>query len=393
MIRRARPKYLENNYIDKIINLQTKKNEDFYFDRGSSAFRFLLESLQFFYDKNLTVCIQSFNCNTVLDAALNVNNIKVILSDVKLSDFSISLDFIKENAKKIDILFLLHYQGKINIEYEEIIDFCRINKIIVIEDLAHIAENSFAFKGDYGIYSYSFDKPFTCFSGGKIVFNNTQNRFLDMFEERYKKLEYENIKKTKLDLQLLKYFNNYSTTELYMQRADNQQIIKVLLNFLPMNFLYRLLKNNFFGLSIKVFFRILFKLFPKIIQENYVPQRIMDNKINLIEKQKERYLNLNNEYEQIQESIINKLNSKYNFNIDKNTNWNRLSFLDENKRIKFKNIEYGNFNWSSPLNKTYKDNKKVEFIENYDNTNFLSEHIINFPIWSEEIIKEIDDDK
>lgn len=160
-----------------------------------------------------------------------------------------------------------------------------------------------------------------------------------------------------------------------------------------MNFLYRLLKNNFFGLSIKVFFRILFKLFPKIIQENYVPQRIMDNKINLIEKQKERYLNLNNEYEQIQESIINKLNSKYNFNIDKNTNWNRLSFLDENKRIKFKNIEYGNFNWSSPLNKTYKDNKKVEFIENYDNTNFLSEHIINFPIWSEEIIKEIDDDK
>jgi len=389
MIRRSRPKYLEGVNINITMHEQEKLSNGFYFDRGSSALRFLLERLQAFYDKELTVCMQAFNCSSVMDAALKVENLKVILSDVKLEDFSISLEFLKENVKEIDVLLLLHYQGKINLEYKQIIDFCKNNEIIVIEDLAHIAESGFAFKGDYGIYSYSFDKPFTCFSGGKIVFKSIQNEFLFFFEDAYRKLELENIKKTKLDFKMLEYFVKYTTEDLYSPRIDNQQISKSLLRILPVHFVYTLQKNRFLELSFRIFFKVLFRLFPEMFKRTYTPLRISDNKVRLIEAQRQNYFNFIKDYKKIQDEIIDALNNKHGFAIDKDTIWNRLSFIDENKKLQLNNIEYANYNWSVPLNESYKNNKDVILIGNYDNTKFLSQNIINFPIWSKRIINII----
>ncbi len=98
---------------------------------------------------------------------------------------------------------------------------------------------------------------------------------------------------------------------------------------------------------------------------------------------------MNEYYQNIKNLVIESLNSKYNLKVNKEANWNRLSFIDESKLVKLKNIEYGNFNWQIPLNVLYKNNKRIELIGNYENSIFLSKYVVNFPIWSENIKKEI----
>ena len=203
LIRRARPKYITSDMLKDIIKIDTKENQELYFNRGSSALKFLLQSLVNHHNKKLTLCLQAFNCDTVLEAALEVDNLEILLSDVKLEDYSISFDFIQENYQKIDILLLLHYQGMYNKEYESIIKFCKLHNIIVIEDLAHIVEKENQIKGNYGIYSYSFDKPFTCMYGGKIVAVNQNSSEYTCIINQYNNIEYESFVDNQKDLYLL----------------------------------------------------------------------------------------------------------------------------------------------------------------------------------------------
>jgi len=126
-----------------------------------------------------------------------------------------------------------------------------------------------------------------------------------------------------------------------------------------------------------------------MFKRTYTPLRISDNKVRLIEAQRQNYFNFIKDYKKIQDEIIDALNNKHGFAIDKDTIWNRLSFIDENKKLQLNNIEYANYNWSVPLNESYKNNKDVILIGNYDNTKFLSQNIINFPIWSKRIINII----
>lgn len=388
MIRRSRPKYLLASDIDKSKKIQTKLNEEIYLDRGSSALKFLLKCLVKFYQKDFTVCMQSFNCHTVLDGALEVENIKVLLSDVKLEDYSVSLEFIKENTEKIDVLFLLHYQGKINNEYDEIIKYCSQNNIIVIEDLAHINENNFELKGDYGIYSYSFDKPYTCMSGGKIIFKNEDAEISRFVLKEYYLLKYEDDKKSYQDIKLLEYFLNYSSVEYYNSRIDNSIAVEKLLKFCSPKTTYNILNNKFLSFGLKVLFKIYFKIFKNNSKENYPVLRINDMKINLIKQQSNRYFEKSKEYEKLQNEIIEKLKNLLKIEIDKKSEWNRVSFLDINKNLILQNIEKGNFNWSAPLNKLYEINSKVILIDNYKNTEYLSKNIVNFPSWTDEIVSE-----
>ena len=362
MIRRARPKYLLVSDIDKSKKVQTKLNEEIYLDRGSSALKFLLKCLVKFYKKEFTVCMQSFNCHTVLDSALEVENIKVFLSDVKLEDYSISLESIKDNAEKIDIVFLLHYQGKINNEYDQIIKYCSENNIIVIEDLAHINESNFTIKGDYGIYSYSFDKPYTCMSGGKIIFKNEDDKILKFILNEYYLLEYEDNKKSYLDIKILKYFLNYSSVEHYNSRVDNLIAAEKLLKFCSPKTTYNILNNKFLSLGLKILFKIYFKVFKNNSIENYPILRINDMKIYLIKQQSNRYFEKSKEYEKLQNEIIVKLENLLKVAIDKKSEWNRISFIGINKNLKLQNIEKGNFNWSVPLNKLYEKKSKSYFV-------------------------------
>ena len=388
MIRRSRPKYLLYEDIKESKKIKTKINVDFYLDRGCSALKFLLKSLVDFHNKRMIVCMQSFNCNTVLEASLEVENIKVLLSDVKLEDFSISLKFIEENKEKIDILFLLHYQGKINKEYNEIINFCYKNNIIVIEDLAHVPESNHVLRGDYGIYSYSFDKPFTCHSGGKIIVKNKKTTIFKFIQEKYIALDYENYDKSNYDIKLLDYLFTFSSISHFFNDIDNMIIVEKLLRIFSITITYRILNNKILRLSLKVIFKIYFKFFKNYKNKQYPVLRLLDAKIYLLEKQSNRFLNEFEKNINLQGKIIDKLESILIQKIDKKTEWNRLSFIDVDKKIKFKNIEYNNFNWSIPLDVLYAKNNRVLLSGNYVNTLYLSKNIINFPIWTDKIIDE-----
>lgn len=389
MIRRSRPKYLDIQDIEESKNIYTRLNEEIYLDSGSSALKFLLTCLSEFYKKELTLCMQAFNCNTVLDAALEVKNIKILLSDVKIEDYSISLEFIQKNSKQIDILFLLHYQGKVNDEYDGIINYCSSNNIIVIEDLAHINENNFDLKGDYGIYSYSFDKPYTCMNGGKIIFKDKYSEISKLIEKRYFLLRYEPIKKTVKDIKLLEYLFIYSSVRYYIKGTDDLIIIKNLLNIFSSKTTYKILKNKFLFLLLKTLYKIYFKLFDNQNVEYYPVLRINDMKIHLIEKQINRYLRTSEYYCELQNKIIKYVENIFLVKIDNKTEWNRLSFLNSSKKLFLENIEAGNFNWSMPLNKQYNKHKNVHLSGNYDISEYLSNNIINFPIWTDEIINNI----
>ena len=118
---RARPKYLEKiKDFNNINNYKIKENE-FFFNSGRAALKFYLTYLSTQKKKKLFVAMQSFNCNVVADAALEAG-CEIYLLDIKLSDFSISLESIKKVAKYIDVLLLTHYQGIPNLDYLEIIE-------------------------------------------------------------------------------------------------------------------------------------------------------------------------------------------------------------------------------------------------------------------------------
>lgn len=389
MIIRARPKYLlEEDFIaiDKT-GKESISQQECYFNRGSSALKFVLENLVSFLEKDITVCMQSLNCQTVLEAALEVPGVNVFLSDIKTNDFSISLSFLEDNYDKIDILFLLHYQGLINTEYDEIIEFCKENKIIVIEDLAHVLEGSHTLKGDFGIYSYAFDKPLTSFSGGKVEINFKSNEFINSFLDNYNSIQFENKSSVEKDIKLLKYFMRISKEGEFKSNLDNRAFVNILIGRFSKESITKLLNNNLLYFIFRVLFKFKSKISkPKSINE-YEVLRLDYKKISLIKMQYERSLHTRSDLLKLQNEIINKL-IKSNVVSEINTKcfWNRISFIPKNNKLLSKEVQHGNFNWPTPLHVMYSELPNVKTLESYPNTSFVSKNIVNFPCWSEKAL-------
>lgn len=380
MIRRSRPKYLKEEFLYN--NELVKTESGLYFNRGSAALYFLLKFLKKNMNKNLTVCVQSFNCRTVADAALQVEGVKLLLADVKKKDFSISLEFLKNNYKSIDILLLLHYQGLINTETNEIILFCKEKNIIVIEDLAHINESDYNLIGDFGIYSYSFDKPYTCFRGGSLVLsqNSTKLYYKNILND-YKKLEVEKNENEELDLKKLHYLFLASTQGNYNKTTDlllDLNMFFQIFNTQTLIFISKL------PLS-KYIIKIILKLKRFIIKDklpSYKPFRLNNKKISILLQQKKNYADNKDDFLKSQNLLLEKLLNFLNLDINEPVTWNRLSFISDETIKGLENHEFGNFNWPVPLNEYYKSNKNVQLIGKYENTKYLCKNIINFPVWN-----------
>src|SRR5690606_26546206 len=71
-------------------------------------------------------------------------------------------------------------QGLQNSELVEIVEFCKGRGIVVIEDLAHCCDVDWRLAGDFGIFSYAFDKPLSSWRGGalKIAEGSSRNDVL-----------------------------------------------------------------------------------------------------------------------------------------------------------------------------------------------------------------------
>lgn len=392
MIRRARPKYLTLSDFNNENNLSIidENQNELFFNYGRSALKFfLINYAKYIKKNNLLVAMQSFNCNVVIEAVLQ-SNCKVILMDIQLDDFSINLEDIKK-IKKPDILILTHYQGIPNLQYEQISIYCKKNGIFLIDDLAQTDKSSIrnikvGDLSDVSFKSFAFDKPYSCLTGGSLnIANITDENLKNDLLNNYRELKIESKNKTLIDLWMLKFLYYYSDQEEYRPLLDNSDLIFFLkkLGFSDES-IYNLVQNKYIC--------ILQYLISTIIRElgfqknNIYISRLRQEKINLINKQRHRFSYFNKEVVALEDYL-----SKEGFRIldyprDVIINWNRYSLIDKSGKLKSKllkdGIQAGNYNWPNPLHKMYYNNRNVFFVDNFTNTDFASQFIVNIPLWS-----------
>jgi hypothetical protein len=386
MIIRARPKYINNvNNITDDFNVRVN---EFYFNSGRAALKFYLQYLSKKNNKILSVGMQSFNCNVIADATLEAD-CQIYLLDIKLSDFSVSVESVEKIASKIDVLLLTHYQGIPNIDYFLIIELCRLKKILVIEDMAQTFGSSIndikvGTLGVASISSFAFDKPFSSFYGGQLRLNNIHSKDLKEISTLFLNLKEEGDVVTNLDLKLLSFFYKYSNEKYYKKNIDNYLLVKLLIQLnLSDDTIYKLmcLFNN------RIVNKIVNKLSTLSLKEQGIKiKRLNSKKINLLKYQEENY-DYQSKKTSFIEGLCKKNNIKYLNNKNLEIHWNRYSILDKQGVLKNTltkmNIQVGNFNWGVTLDKLYINNKKVHASEDLINSNFASQNIINIPIWSD----------
>ena len=377
---RAKPKYVISSDIEEVLRLPSLPNKDrehdfFYFNSGRNALTFILRFLNV-----KTVGIQSFNCLAVLDAVKRAR-CKTVLLDIKLSDFSIGLDDLKTSEGKIDVLILTHYQGIPNIDYVEIINYCREKEIIVIEDLAQTIGASVdnievGTLGDYCIYSFAIDKPFTCFEGGALKVNKLDLELIDKYEE----LGFESVKKALTDLEKVKFYDVYYQEDNYFEGLENKRSLWCfLIKYLNKKTTYKILKMNFIS-------SVLVRMVNFFVKNNSDDPilKLDENKMKLVLLQKEKFKN--SEQQKVSDIVVkygiilNEEISKKNVKIC----WNRLSVLDEfgeiEKAIKVDQIDCGNYNWPIPLHLLDSFDEKEKY-KNCEKSELAAKSILNIPCW------------
>mgnify|MGYP001088130666 CR=1 FL=1 len=391
MIIRARPKYLKKEFFE--YSNVYKEILGYFFNTGRAALRFLLSNLKTFYKlKQPTILIQDFNCQVVLEAALRSEWQPLLIDISDRGDFSISIASIKSLEITPNAILLTHYQGIPNFNYREIAEFCKKNKIILIDDIAQTYMSTIdnVVIGDlsnFSIESYSFDKPITSWKGGKINCINTEDKFKNFLKNQYDSIPQEEDKTAKQDIQYLKKIwsrtKSSDCTEVEMNYMRYRFFLERIPSIKTLNFLYEIK-----ALDLYLFLENrMSKLLNYGRDIDYTPQKLNNYKIDIIEKQKASY-----KYDPKEVLALERLLKDSGIDIltyppDININWNRYSILDPDGTIKKiiynLNIQALNYNWPKPLSDLYKDNKKVIKLSNsFHNSQYASENIVNIPVWS-----------
>ena len=174
MIARTRP-YLDPLFIkDFLISYKQKcftnkkKDGNFYLNSGQAC----LESLLKCFEGRCNVGVQVFTCPTVLSAIVKAGHNPVFL-DINKDYFTTTIDNILERIKDIDILIVTHVFGIPNPDYLKIKELCDKNNIVVIDDLcqtfhAKIGGRYIEDLSENYFYSFFYDKPISCASGGML---------------------------------------------------------------------------------------------------------------------------------------------------------------------------------------------------------------------------------
>jgi len=381
---RAKPRYIKQDYFRKIDEENLVDENELFFNLGRAGLKLLLLSYSKYLNREITVGMQSFNCRVVADAAIE-SNCKILLFDIKLNDFSISIDSLKRCKVKIDVLLLTHYQGIPNEQYEQIAKFCRETDILLIDDISQ-TENSkinnieAGSLGDFAIKSFAFDKPFSTLEGGSIIINNSvSNELKEILLNEYNIVPLQNRKKTKNDLKILKFLLEYSEPEFYHNGLNNVPALRLYSQFLRLKTIYRF---SFF-VKLNSYIRELLK--RKNQNKPIRISKLRKDKISLLMLQRFNKIENVNIDQLVKISI--KLGLKPISNINSKIYWNRYSIIDKNNILKnylnSKNIEAGNYNWPVPLHLLFSENKRFIIKGDYSNSEFCSQNILNIPIWRE----------
>ena len=143
--------------------------------------------LEKFLDKKRSVLVPRFNCNVIQESILAANG------KVHLYDFYPSPGFfdwesiIQQISPDTGAIIVTHYFG-VPIDFQPIIDFCRMNGILLIEDCAHtlggkIGDQIAGTLGDITLLSFNYDKPISLGWGGAVVLNEPALIFDNFLEE------------------------------------------------------------------------------------------------------------------------------------------------------------------------------------------------------------------
>lgn len=398
MIVRARPKYIfESDIIPVLEKSRLATNCQYndgklYYTSGHIALRHILATYSSFVKRRLHVAMQSFNCITVLNAALAAGA-DVTLMDNTLQDFSISMTSITKIEPKPDVLILTHYQGIPNNNYIEIAEFCHSNGIFLIDDICqtegsvinHVKVGTLS---DAAFGSFGFDKPISVFNGGYIQLNNVCNQaFCEQLTRLHSDLDIEPQMGALRDLELLYIGLKITSEETYTETFDRSDIS--LYPFLKTMWPYyqQLSKNGMFSILMRVYRKARNCLYK---WQNDPILRLSPLKQVLLPIQHKRLHQRMENGIPLEEQSLKKLLDKYGicYPMHEGTCWNRFSFLDQDgifaQHIQRKEIQYGNYNWSTPmhLNHHVRKNKHVKFSSSMANAELCAAKIVNVPVWS-----------
>jgi lipid II:glycine glycyltransferase (peptidoglycan interpeptide bridge formation enzyme)/dTDP-4-amino-4,6-dideoxygalactose transaminase len=170
------------------------------FDSGRSALNFLVAKT---LNKNTAVYLQAFTCSAVV-APFLTNQIKPIFVDIDTDTLNINYqDLLKKENKKAKAILLQYTFGLKPTQLKKIVEYSQVNKLLLIEDLAH----SFSVKGagkylgttgDAAVLSFGRDKVVSAISGGALIVNN--KHLQEMLRIDYANLNRPNLKTTLLNL-------------------------------------------------------------------------------------------------------------------------------------------------------------------------------------------------
>lgn len=142
---------------------------------GSSANLITLAAMKYLYG-NGDVMVPSLTWSSDIYSIFQ-NNLNPIFCDINLSNLSLDLEsYVPKKKDKPKYLFLTHAQG-FNGLSKKILDFCKKNKIYLIEDVCESHGASFNNKklGSYGIasnFSFYYAHHMTTIEGGMISTND-----------------------------------------------------------------------------------------------------------------------------------------------------------------------------------------------------------------------------
>jgi dTDP-4-amino-4,6-dideoxygalactose transaminase len=367
--------------------LVSNNDEDIlFFSTGRAALKFILQVLSSKKTTPVSIAMQSFNCHVVIDAAME-SGCQIYLFDIKLNDFSISYKDLSRSNHQIDVLVLTHYQGIPNVEYEKIVEYCKINSILLIEDLAQAHESKIngvkiGSLGNLCITSYAFDKPFSCFQGGGLIINDVTNNLREDIYQKYSLIDTEKLNHAKLDIRLLKFLYYNSTPEKYHLGINIYPFIRSLLSVnIPPGIIYYIMY-----LFTIPFFRNAYSKFMNYVlvrlNRKIAILKLNEIKIHLIKLQWENYEYRDNT-KWIKSIINDGIDPFINYNVE--IHWNRYSVLDPGQKIRTKlkqyRIESGNFNWPISLHERYGKFVNVKAVGSLSNCEYASENVINIPVW------------
>jgi dTDP-4-amino-4,6-dideoxygalactose transaminase len=165
-------------------------NYAFSFNSGRSALLAILRSLEL--EKKSEILVQSFTCNAAVNPII-WSGLKPVYVDCDDKTFNISFDDLKKKITSKTRAIMVQHTFGLPAEIDEILEICRKNNLILIEDCVHSLGATYKGEkiGTFGkaaFFSFSRDKVISSVYGGIAVTNDDD--LAKKLREFQKKIDY-----------------------------------------------------------------------------------------------------------------------------------------------------------------------------------------------------------